>query len=88
MSVVVTSAKDVMKHIERGYELWHVSNSMLPGHWELRRNRETKPVSWDAILRIRKHYLSWFEENTEKRQESRWNWSYVYRQRQLAAGAL
>lgn len=69
----ITSGKEVVSHIEKGWELWHVSDSPLPGRWELRKARErTLQVHWDAIEIIRRHYLSWFEQNTAHSEEGRY----------------
>ncbi|HVT23015.1 MAG TPA: hypothetical protein VHD95_00180 [Rhizomicrobium sp.] len=80
---VITNAKEVMAQIERGSELWHVSKDPLPGHWELRGRKDTIRVSWDAIDLIRRHYLSWFEEHTVSKQEGRYTWAYLPKQRAL-----
>jgi hypothetical protein len=84
MNDAITSGKEVIAHIERGWELWHVSDSPLPGHWELRKARErTQQVHWDAIETIRRHYLRWFEKNTVHSEEGRYE-TCCYRFRQAS----
>ncbi len=83
MTEVIKSAKVVMAHIQQGWELWHTSPDALPGFWHLRRGRDCKQVHWCAIEIIRRHYLPWLDQNTEEHQESRFNWSYVPKQRSL-----
>ncbi len=82
------SGKAVIKYIRQGWELWHLSNDALPGRWELRRGREHMQVHWDAIASIRRHYLETLDILVEERQESRFNWSYVPKQRNIAGGTL
>ena len=77
-----------MERVGAGWELWHISNSPLPGHWELRRGRETVRVHWDAIEIIRRRFLPWFGENTEASQIGRYTWAYLPKQRSLAGGLL
>jgi hypothetical protein len=88
MIVPLTSGKTVIDHIRQGWELWHVSSDALPGRWELRRGREQKQVHWEAIERIRRHYLPALDDLVEERQEGRFTWSYVPKQRNLAGGAI
>lgn len=83
MCDVIKSAKVVMEHVLQGWELWHTSPDALPGRWDLRRGRERKQVHWCAIEVIQRHYLAWFDQNTEEHQEGRFNWSYVPKQRSL-----
>lgn len=81
----ITSGKAVREMVRQGWELWHVSDSPLPGRWELRhRSEPTRRVHWDAIDTIRKHYLAWFEAETEETQEGRYTWCYRTPQRTLA----
>ncbi|WP_298800077.1 hypothetical protein [uncultured Devosia sp.] len=82
----ITSGKDVIAAIKAGAELWHISDSPLPGHWELRRARQPiQRVHWDAIEIIRRHYLPWFEANTVYSEEGRYNTGcYQFKQRSLA----
>lgn len=80
----ITSGREVMEAVADGWELWHVSKDPLPGRWELRRGRDIRPVSWDAITIVRQRFLGWFDEHTEARQEGRYTWAYVPRQRALA----
>lgn len=83
MPAWITSGKEVKAAVADGWELWHVSRDPLPGHWELRRGREVRRVHWDAIGTVRRHYLDWFEENTEALQAGLYTWAYVPRQRRL-----
>lgn len=80
---MITSGREVRDHVEQGWELWHVSKDPLPGRWELRQGAETKLVSWDAIERLRTHYLDWFRAHTEAIQQSRFTWIYRLKQRQF-----
>jgi len=86
-SDAITSAKALMELMGQGWELWHISDSPLPGHWELRRGRDLQRVHWDAIERLRRHYRDWMEDELTETQEGRYNWCYRARQRQLAGSA-
>lgn len=90
MTDAITSGKEVIAAIKAGAELWHVSKSMLPGHWELRYPKQPiRRVHWDAIEIIRRHYLAWFEANTVWSDEGRYNTGcYQHRQRSLGGGTL
>lgn len=88
MSDAITSGKAVIELMRQGWELWHVSNDALPGRWELRRAREHKPVHWDAIESIRRRYLAIVNDIAEERQEGRYTWAYVPKQRALAGGMV
>lgn len=70
----ITSGREVRDLVRDGWELWLIADSPLPGRWELRRGREIRAVHWDAILRIRRHYLPWFEAHTEDEQHGRYGW--------------
>ena len=83
MPAWITSGKAVKEAVADGWELWHISKDELPGRWELRRGREIRPVHWDAIELIRKHYRDWFKSNTEPMQEGRFTWVYLPRQQNL-----
>lgn len=77
MSKCIKSGKEVLRHVREGWELWHISKDALPGHWELRRGRETKGVHWDAIDLICRHYLAEMDELTIETKEGRYIWSYI-----------
>ena len=72
----ITSGRAVRDHVAAGWELWHISDSPIPGRWELRRRHESRPVHWDAIERVRRHYLDWFRERTVEEQVGRYTWCY------------
>lgn len=77
----ITSGRVVRDHVGAGWELWLIASSPLPGRWELRRGREHKRVHWDAIERIRRHYLAWFDAHTTYEKSGRYG--AVYRPVQI-----
>ena len=86
MAEWITAGREVRDAVADGWELWHVcvDRSPLPGRWELRRGRQpSRPVHWDAIERVRQHYLPWFEEHTESIEIGRHSWCYRLKQRSL-----
>jgi hypothetical protein len=85
---MITRAKELMQRIRQGWELWHVGDSPLPGRWELRRGREQEQVTWDAIIVLRKHFLRELDALVDSRQEGRFTWAYVPKQRRLPAQDL
>jgi hypothetical protein len=80
--------KDIVQHVREGWELWHVSSDALPGRWELRRGRQQLPVNWDAIENLRRFHLAALDPLVDARQEGRFTWAYVPKQRALAGGLL
>jgi len=79
----ITRAKDVMRLVEAGWELWHISESPLPGAWELRQGRRRQSVHWDAIESLRRHCRTWMEANLIDSPEGRFTWCYRFRQAAL-----
>ncbi|MHC5655995.1 hypothetical protein [Stappia sp. ICDLI1TA098] len=80
----IMRGREVVDHVEDGWELWHVSKDALPGRWELRRRAESVPVHWDAIEGVRRHFLKWFGEYMTEEQVGRYTWVYRHKQRALS----
>lgn len=83
----IESAKTVRELVRAGWELWHITckrsrassfSLQLPGQWELRLRNRTRPVMWDAIIRLRRD-LDWWRRNTEELEVGR-DWCYRFRQ--------
>lgn len=54
----IESATEVKKLLKSGWELWYLHNSKysgLPGKWQMRHRDLIKPVSWDAIVKLRRN---------------------------------